>query len=348
VNLPPVSRVRLAIPAAVGACALLAAAPALGGTDTRRLQVWFLRDGEPVAVSRVAPAVPSLLRSLLAGPTRAERTKGLRSAIPVGTTVRELTISRRVVTVDVGARFAAGRDEASLTARVGQLVRTLRAVPGVVGVRVRIEGGVPIGLFPGYDLRRIVRAPLASQAAPTLRETQQLLVDLGFMARSGVTGRPGDETSVAVLAFEKWTGMPRDGVLDAAVVKAIARATRPEPVRREPGKRVELLLDRQVALAIVDNEVVRVIPVSTGKATTPTPPGDFKVYAKIARWWSVPFREWLLWALPFNAGVAFHEFPEVPPYAASHGCVREFASTAKWLYDFAYVGMPVKVMAQSR
>ena len=313
------------------------------GAAPRHAEVWFVRDGEPVAVSRVAPAIPSLLRSLLAGPTRAERAKGLRSTIPTGTVVRELTISRRVVTVDLGARFAAGRDEASLTARVGQLVRTLRAVPGVVGVRVRIEGGVPIGLFPGYDLRRVVRAPLASQAAPTLRDTQQLLVDLGFMARSGVTGRPGDETSVAVLAFEKWTGMPRDGVLDAAVVNAIARATRPEPVRREPGKRVELLLDRQVALAIVDNRVERVFHVSSGSGGR-TPAGSFRVYRKERMSWSVPFSVWMPWASYFTGGIAFHEYSYVPSYPASHGCVRMMARDAPLMYAFATSGTPVDVI----
>ena len=161
-NLPPVRRVRLAIPAAVGACALVTVAPALGGTETRHGEVWFVRDGEPVAVSRTAPALPGLLRALLAGPTRVERAKGLRSAIPAGTDVRELTVARRIVTVDLGGRFAAGRDEESLTARVGQLVRTFRAVPGVAGVRIRVEGGVPVGLFPGYDLRRTIM-PIAPE-----------------------------------------------------------------------------------------------------------------------------------------------------------------------------------------
>jgi L,D-transpeptidase-like protein/putative peptidoglycan binding protein len=216
-------------------------------------------------------------------------------------------------------------------------------VPGVVGVRVRIEGGVPIGLFPGYDLRRIVRAPLASQAAPTLRETQQLLVDLGFMARSGVTGRPGDETSVAVLAFEKWTGMPRDGVLDTAVVKAIARATRPEPVRREPGKRVELLLDRQVALAIVDDRVERVFHVSSGSGGR-TPAGSFRVYRKERMSWSVPFSVWMPWASYFTGGIAFHEYSYVPSYPASHGCVRMMARDAPLMYAFATSGTPVDVI----
>jgi hypothetical protein len=338
-----VRRVRLAIPAAVGACALTVAAPALGAADARRGEVWFLRGGEPVSVTRRAPAIPGLLRALLAGPTSGERAKGFRSAIPRGTVVRDLTISRRVITVDLGARFAAGRDEESLTARVGQLVRTLRSVPGVVGVRVRIEGGVPIGLFPGYDLRRTVRAPLAAQSAPTLRESQQLLADLGFMAQSGVTGRPGDETSVAVLAFEKWSGLPRDGVLDADVVRALGRTTRPEPVRREPGKRVELLLDRQVALAIDGDRVERVFHISSG-AGGRTPVGSFRVYRKERMSWSVPFSTWMPWASYFTGGIAFHAYGYVPAYPASHGCVRMMARDAPLMYAFATSGTPVDVI----
>jgi L,D-transpeptidase-like protein/sporulation and spore germination protein/putative peptidoglycan binding protein len=338
-----VRRVRLAIPAAVGACAVCLSAPAPGGAGAQRADVWFLKGGEPVAVARTAPALPGLLRGLLAGPTRAERTKGIRSAIPAGTTVRELTVSRRVVTVDLGARFAAGRDETSLTARVGQLVRTLRSVPGVVGVRIRIDGGVPVGLFPGYDLRRTVRAPLAGQSAPTLRQTQQLLVDLGFMAQTGVTGRPGDETTVAVLAFEKWEGLPRDGVLDDDVVRALAHATRPEPLRPGPGKRVELLLDRQLALAIVDDRVERVFHISSG-AGGRTPTGSFRVYRKERLSWSVPFSVWMPWASYFTGGIAFHEYGYVPAYPASHGCVRMTARDAPLMYAFATTGTPVDVL----
>ena len=74
--------------------------------------------------------------------------------------------AQRVVTVDLGARFAAGSDEAALQGRVGQLVRTVRSIPGVLSVRVLVEGGVPVGLFPGYDLRRPVTAPVEPAAAP--------------------------------------------------------------------------------------------------------------------------------------------------------------------------------------
>jgi hypothetical protein len=338
-NTCPVSRLAVVLVLV----ALGAAAAAAPGRAAPRGEIWFLRGEEPVSVPRTAPAIPALVRSLLAGPTRAERSRGLRSAIPAGTTLLDLGIARRVVTVDLGARFAAGRNEDALTARVGQLVRTLRSVPGVVGVRVRIEGGVPVGLFPGYDLRRTVRDPLPARSAPTLRDLQRLLVDLGFMAPSGVTGRPGDETSVAVLAFEKWTGLPRDGVLDAAVEKALEHATRPEPVLRAPGKRVELLLNRQVALEVEDNRVERVFHVSSG-AGGRTPTGSFRVYRKERLSWSVPFSVWMPWASYFVGGIAFHEYGYVPAYAASHGCVRMMARDAPLMYAFATQGTPVDVL----
>jgi lipoprotein-anchoring transpeptidase ErfK/SrfK len=128
----------------------------------------------------------------------------------------------------------------------------------------------------------------------------------------------------------------------------LASASRPTPfVQRGPGKRAEVLLDRQVALLIRNDQVIRAIAVSTGKPSTPTPPGSYRVYAKIPRWWSTPFREWLPWALPFVGGIAFHEFAVVPAFAASHGCVRQAFAVARWTYAFAYVGMPVKVVAKS-
>jgi hypothetical protein len=332
---------RVSVVLAVAALGMVA--PAGASTAPLRAEVWFLRSGEPVAVTRSAPALPGLVQKLLRGPTRGERARGVRSAIPSGTTLRDLAISRRVVTVDLDARFAAGRDEVSLTARVGQLVRTLRSVPGVVGVRVRVEGGVPVGLFPGYDLRRTVRDPLPERSAPRLRDVQQLLVELGFMAPSGVTGRPGDETSVAVLAFEKWSGRPRDGVLDDGVVSALEHATRPAPVRHAAGKRVELLLDRQVALAIDDDRVERVFHVSSGSGGR-TPTGSFRVYRKERLSWSVPFSTWMPWASYFVGGIAFHAYGFVPAYPASHGCIRMMARDAPLMYAFATSGTPVDVI----
>jgi lipoprotein-anchoring transpeptidase ErfK/SrfK len=136
-------------------------------------------------------------------------------------------------------------------------------------------------------------------------------------------------------------------MLDTPTKTRLETAVRPTPTARGPGKRAEILLDRQVALLIKNNTVERAISVSTGKPSTPTPPGNYHVYAKVPRWWSTPFREWLPWAIPFVGGIAFHQYEVVPTYAASHGCVRQRSTVARWTYGFAHVGMPVKVLADS-
>jgi spore germination protein GerM len=102
---------RISLTLAVAA-ALALVGQANAGHDALGSEVWFLRDGQPAAVHRTAPGMPGIVRSLLTGPTRRERSDGLRTAIPPGTALRDLTIARRVVTVDLDARFTAVRDGA--------------------------------------------------------------------------------------------------------------------------------------------------------------------------------------------------------------------------------------------
>ncbi|MFN8222942.1 MAG: GerMN domain-containing protein [Gaiellales bacterium] len=327
----------------------LALALALVGSETAgattTTKIWFLQKGEPVAVQRTVAGAPGAIKALLAGPTPVERAKGITTAIPANTKVLRVELRRRVVTVDLVGRFAMGFNGVSLTNRVGQLVRTMRSLPGVLAVKLRIEGGVPVGLFPGYDLARPVAEPYAPEAPapPTLRETQQLLADLGFMARSGVTGSLDGQTSNAVLAFEKWARLDRDGVLSDEVTAAIARSTRPQPALHKPGHRIEVHLGRQLALLIDGNRVTRLVHISSG-AYGKTPRGSFHVYRKERYSWSVPFKVWLPYASYIVGGVAFHEFGSVPTYAASHGCIRVNHYDAPMLYEFATYGTPVDVI----
>jgi lipoprotein-anchoring transpeptidase ErfK/SrfK len=89
------------------------------------------------------------------------------------------------------------------------------------------------------------------------------------------------------------------------------------------------------------------IPVSTGKGENATPPGSFRVFRKEIKSWSYPFQVWLPWASYFVGGVAFHEYPDVPTQAASHGCVRVPQYWSQLLYRFAAIGTPVRVFTRS-
>ena len=343
---------------------LLACAAATGSAPAApTVKVFFGQGEQLVAVNRPGSNVNDALKALFAGPTPAETAKSFRTYVPPGSVVRSVAIAGDVATVDLGEGFLKGPATDTTLARLDQVVSTVTSVPRIRAVRLLIKGGTPLGLFPGVDATvPLTRAALATPNAPATTPVtapkgptspatltlQQQLAALGYLDPSGVDGVDGPATQTAVVAFQKWQRLPRTGVPDARTLSALATAQRPTPITKGPaGRRLEVLVDRQVLLAIQDNQVVRTIAVSTGKPSTPTILGSFNVYAKYPKWWSVPFRDWLLWALPFSGGFAVHQYPDVPTEAASHGCVRVTQYDAKWVYDFASVGTPVHVMASS-
>jgi Sporulation and spore germination/L,D-transpeptidase catalytic domain/Putative peptidoglycan binding domain len=342
--------------ACIGAASSAAAAPS-------HVSVYFLRGEQLASVQRPGRTALDAMRQLVAGPTRAEFAQGFRTYLPANTRVLSVKVAAGVATVDLNERFAAGSDGANLLARLSQVVRTLTGPQGAKSVQLLMNGGIVAARFPGISMSRpitfrFLQTPnVAVPEPPSLRlpapdpavkEVQQRLIDLGYLVPGDADGRFGPSTQNAILSFQKWERLGRTGLLDGQTKTRLADAMHPTPISSGgPGKRAEVLLDRQVALLINDNRVIRTIAVSTGKPSTPTPPGDYHVYAKIPRWWSTPFREWLPWALPFVGGIAFHELQDVPAFPASHGCVRQSFTVARWTYNFATVGMPVKVIAKS-
>ena len=350
----------VALFAVAAVCAAVGGASAAGANG--HVSVYFLQGEQLAHVSRPGTTPLDAVRQLLAGPTRAEAGRDFRTYVPAGTRVRSVSVADGIATVDLNGRFVSGSDSEGLLARLSQLVRTLTVLPGATKVQLLVNGGIVPARFPGVSTSgpitfRFLETPNVPVPVPPelrlpppdpgVKTLQSRLIELGYLLPGDDDGRFGPATQEAILAFQKWERLARTSLLDAATKARLATATRPSPVTRGgSGKRAEILLDRQVALLIDDNGVVRTIAVSTGKPSTPTPPGDYRVYAKIPRWWSTPFREWLPWALPFVGGIAFHEFQDVPTFPASHGCVRQSASVARWTFDFATVGMPVKVIGR--
>ncbi len=345
----------------------LAALACVGGSQAAsapsRVSIYFLRGEQLASMQRHGATPLDAMRQLIAGPTPAERRKGFRTYMPTGTRILNVKVANSVATVDLNERFASGSDRDSLLARLSQLVRTLTGLEGVKAVQLLVNGGIVPARFPGVSTShpitfRFLQTPNVAVPEPpgfrllppdaAVKDLQQQLVELGYLLPGDDDGRFGPVTQNAILSFQKWERLGRTGLLDRQTKARLAVATHPSPVSNGPaGKRAEVLLDRQVALLINDNNVVRTIAVSTGKPSTPTPPGNYRVYAKIQRWWSTPFREWLPWALPFVGGIAFHELQDVPAYPASHGRVRQSFTVARWTYNFGNVGMPVKVIARS-
>jgi hypothetical protein len=338
-------------------------ATAAAATAQSHVSVYFLRGEQLASVQRPGRTPLDAMRQLIAGPTPVEVRQGFRTYLPPNTRVFSVKLAHGVVTVDLNERFASGSDRESLLARLSQVVRTLTGLQGAKKVQFLMNGAIIAARFPGISMSRPItlrflqtpNVPVPQPPGlrlpapdPAVKALQQQLIELGYLIAGDGDGRFGPATQNAILSFQKWERLGRTGLLDGQTKARLAVATHPSPISKgAAGKRAEVLLDRQVALLIDDNQVVRTIAVSTGKPSTPTPPGDYRVYAKIPRWWSTPFREWLPWALPFVGGIAFHELGDVPAYPASHGCVRQAFAVARWTYNFATVGMPVKVIAKS-
>lgn len=80
------------------------------------------------------------MQELLAGPTAEERSKPVRTAIPVPTELLGVFVRNGVADVNLTAQFETASAELLHLLRIAQVVWTLTELPGVRAVRFRIHG----------------------------------------------------------------------------------------------------------------------------------------------------------------------------------------------------------------
>ena len=141
----------------------------------------------------------------------------------------------------------------------------------------------------------------------------------------------------AVVAFQGWSVLVRDGVVGPKTRAALAHARIPRPWSTATG--FEVHIAQQVLLIVVHGRVQRTIHVATGRPGWPTPVGHFAIQSRDLMSWSAPFQVWMPLAQYFDDGYAMHEFPDVPAYPASHGCIRVPSEEAQTVWQFGRIGM---------
>ena len=177
-----------------------------------------------------------------------------------------------------------------------------------------------------------------------VRALNERLAELTYLPPSAVTAAFGEATYHAVVAFQKYEHLRPDGVAGRQTRAALARAAAPVAPPFGASRRIDISLRRQLALLVEGRRVTRTVAVSTGRTGYATPAGRFEVYRRERRSWSRPYRVWLPWAAYFTGGIALHAYPDVPPYPASHGCVRVPVAEARVVYRFATLGTRVIVV----
>jgi peptidoglycan hydrolase-like protein with peptidoglycan-binding domain len=190
-------------------------------------------------------------------------------------------------------------------------------------------------------------------SVPKVLALQQRLAELGYDVGTP-DGKLGARTSYAIMAFQKVEGLSRDGVAGPQVEAALATASKPGPM--VPGgaaTRIEIDVARQVLFHWVNGSLARILPVSTGSGerycvdgecdVAVTPGGSFRIGRKAEGLEVSPLGE-LWWPMYFNGGIAIHGSPSIPPYPASHGCIRIPMYAAPTFYNEVGAGTRVMVL----
>lgn len=119
-------------------------------------------------------------------------------------------------------------------------------------------------------------------------------------------------------------------------------------------QRIEVDLKKQQLTYFVGGQPWKKMVVSTGKASMPTPRGNFPVVNKSPKAWSNSYKLWMPYWMGLSHGeFGLHELPIWPNgyqegkdhlgRPVSHGCIRLGVKDAKYLYDRVTVGTIVTI-----
>ena len=344
--------------AAVLAIAIVAlAAPATASAGRVATLVYFVKGEQMQAVPRtiwfgaggVERAAVITVRKIKEGPKRAERRRGIYSAFDVPLAIRNVKFRNGVATVYAPRGIYAPSPPLGLRTlpasrlRIAQIVYTLTEFPdiktvtivtaGPRGNQVRLKNlkrktfRLPTGPPPNVPL-----PPWQGPRPGDVKSIKKALVKLHFLPAGAADASADYRLQQVLYAFQGWYGLERSGVADTATVRKL-RALSPDddlptPARSTSGRHAEVYRDKGVLLLFQGRTLVRAVHISSG-AGGATPSGSFSV--------------WLPYASYFTGGIAFHSYPDVPPYPASHGCVRTSAPEAPFVYEFLEYGTPVYV-----
>jgi L,D-transpeptidase catalytic domain/Putative peptidoglycan binding domain/PKD domain len=289
-----------------------------------------VRAGDAVSAP-IVPRVHPILKTQLA------------AAASVG---RPLALVARLVPDQAGTLLVRVYRDGRLTAtrRYGSHARLPLDTHSPRSYRLQVTA-VPADGWYGA-LHRVTAAVVEPQLGPgshgpSVARLQQELAALHYFVPQD--GAYGSETVDAVYAFQKIQGLPRTGAVDARLWRALASPVQPKPRYSAPADHIEIDKEHQVLYVVRGGRVAKITPVSTaGIPGHFTPVGRFSIYRKVTGFDPSPLGT-LYDPMYFTGGYAIHGNPSVPPYPASHGCVRVPMWIAPLLFDTNAYGEAVFV-----
>jgi peptidoglycan hydrolase-like protein with peptidoglycan-binding domain len=244
------------------------------------------------------------------------------------------------------------RNLASATTGASGVVRFVRTFTGLGAVRLRAEvlaTGVEPAVMGSVVRTQVVTVlpfvlPAGTQlqpgdSGPLVTDLQRRLSQLGYWL-GAPGGYFGDATEQAVYALEKAAGITRSGTVNAQFAAALNAETVPVP-RTTTGNAIDVDLEHDLLEIVQNGQLAYTLNTSTGGGysyvqdgvtnVAITPRGTFAT-ARIVNGTVVDTLGTLWRPRFFDAGYAIHGDTWVPPYAASHGCVRVSNEAIDWIW----------------
>ncbi len=225
-------------------------------------------------------------------------------------------------------------------------------------VSLVIALAVPVAAMPSMDGEFTLGGDWPTPAGigpndrgPWVAELQTALNEAGFRA-GDPDGNFGRSTLAAVYAFQKVHDLSRDGIFRLEHWNLLDEQLE-VPGDAPEDTRIEVDLGRQVLYLIEQDAVSMVLPISSANGGTyrnlsgsvvraTTPEGSYEFYRKVDGW-RISYLGGLYRPFYFSGGYAIHGSGSVPPYPASHGCIRVEMWDMDFLAPQLELGMPVYV-----
>ena len=191
----------------------------------------------------------------------------------------------------------------------------------------------------GFTVRRTVDAldPVTSSGLFATLVQQRLAKLHLYMPQSG---RWDLQTSLAIDAYHRLLGRGTSQTLDGPTLTALLDGKGAFTVRYpKDGKHVEGDLGHQLLALIRGDAVQAIYPISSGKPSTPTILGRYRVYLRTPGY----LPDGMYYSDFFIRGYAIHGYDPAPDYPASHGCMRLPISDAISVWNWLAIGVRVDV-----
>jgi L,D-transpeptidase catalytic domain/PKD domain/Putative peptidoglycan binding domain len=292
-------------------------------TRVRTPGTYFVRSDRGVSTQRTLRVRPLLKAALVGSGTRGGRYELSARVLPAAAGTLAVIVTRR------GKRLV----DRTFRAHVRLRLDTRHAAT----YRVRVT------LVPNLGYDGVSRVLLAHVIFPQLAygASGATVAQLGAQLRQFHYVAPFTSTFDsrmldAVYAFEKVQGLLRTGTVDARFWRRLDAPYMPRPRYAGPPDHLEIDKPQQVLFVVRRSRIAQIAPISTaGLPGKFTPVGRFSIIRKVGGFDPSPLGT-LYDPMYFVGGYAIHGNPSVPPYPASHGCVR----VPMWIAPMLYAANP--------